>query len=211
MKRSLQLIAGLVAIVVAVLATGTPARAHGGEGELTLESTAAEGAGVVRYELELRFADDNHTANDATVTAVAVPNTGPGSEKVGPVQFDHVAEGRYVGRVAFPSKGEWNVRFTAIDPPASLQHAQPVVAPASADEVADEPTSAASGSDEADTTATSASPDGTRAPLVLGVAAAMGAILIVGVIIAQVRGRNRDSDTGADAADTPAREPEEIP
>ena len=122
----------LALVVTLVLATADPAAAHGGPGTLRVVSGIETGALQATYVVELTFAGDGDQATGATVTAVADL---AGSPSVGPVTMNATTKGRYTATLTVPSAGSWTVRFTSIDPPATLAQAMAItaVAPPSSD------------------------------------------------------------------------------
>lgn len=110
-----------------VLAGGSAAAAHEGDGRLeVLQATPGQYL-AVDYQVRLTYVADGHGAPDATVTAVAEQ---PGAAAAAPVQLSAGAEeGLYAGTVTFPGPGDWTVRFTSVTPAATLEQPQTVTAP----------------------------------------------------------------------------------
>lgn len=110
-----------------VLAGGSAAAAHEGDGRLeVLQATPGQDL-AVDYQVRLTYVADGHGAPDATVTAVAEQ---PGAAAATPVQLSAGAEeGLYAGTVTFPGPGDWTVRFTSVTPAATLEQPQAVTAP----------------------------------------------------------------------------------
>jgi hypothetical protein len=110
-----------------VLAVGSVAAAHEGDGRIeVLQATPAPYL-AVDYQVRLTYVADGHGAPDATVTAVAEQ---PGAAAAAPVQLTAGAEeGLYAGTVSFPAPGDWTVRFTSVTPAATLEQPQSVTAP----------------------------------------------------------------------------------
>ncbi len=102
--------------------------------------------------------NDGHAAADATATVVADSPTG---ERLGPVPMEPTDDdGRYTATLDFPSPGDWNVRFTVVTPPGTLEITQTVPstdAPVATTETTADPeqsaTSAASDVEMTDSTA----------------------------------------------------------
>ena len=107
----------LVAAAVAlVLTVAGPAAAHGGNGVLSPESVTTTGS-AVEIVVRLTYAGDGHAADGATVTVAGESAAGTA---LTPVVLTDTGDGRYAGRVELPAPGEWNLRVTAVDPPAQL-------------------------------------------------------------------------------------------
>lgn len=119
--RSLRLSIALAVAAMAVVAlVGSPAGAHGGEGEMAVDSSVREGDAVT-FTVRITYVDDGHGVPDATVTAVVVGGSGA------PTSFAPTAEeGVYTGTVAVAPGA--TVRFTSVEPATSTE----VVAPEAA-------------------------------------------------------------------------------
>jgi len=126
---SATLVVGIAAAVVTAVVGAAPVGAHGGDGILSIvsfEPVAPDDTTAWNVEVELRYSDDDHTADDATVTLSG--DDGAGADLT-PVALEPVGEGRYIGRVDLPGAGTWDLRVVSIDPPGQLAM-EPVVAAA---------------------------------------------------------------------------------
>lgn len=116
----------LLALAVAALAlvgSAGAAAAHEGSGVLTVETADASGTGM-RYVVRLVWENDGHPAADATLTATPIAPQGAAGT---PVTLQPVDEdGRYQGTVAFPSAGDWTVRFTSVTPIATIERLEQI-------------------------------------------------------------------------------------
>ena len=114
--------AALLALVVLTLSAGaSPAAAHGGEGQFTVEAREPRGSGF-RYVVRLIWTDDGHAALDATVTATVVAADGTPQTPVTLNPLDQ--DGRYAAVVASPGGAPYTVRFTAVTPEATAEITQ---------------------------------------------------------------------------------------
>lgn len=109
--------------LLAVAVISSPAGAHEGTAVITVESQTVEGTSV-DYVVRAVWDNDGHAAADATATVVADSPTG---ERLGPVPMEPTDDdGRYTATLDFPSPGDWNVRFTVVTPPGTLEITQTV-------------------------------------------------------------------------------------
>jgi hypothetical protein len=118
----------LLAVAVAssffAIAAASPAAAHDGTAVITSESQTIKGTSV-DYVVRAVWDNDGHAA-DATATVVA---ESPSGDRVGPVPMEPTDDdGRYTATVDFPSAGDWNVRFTVVTPPGTLEITQTIPA-----------------------------------------------------------------------------------
>lgn len=116
----------LLAVALTVASPGA-ASADEGPGALTLEGTDEVSASEVAYVVRLTYKGDGHPARDATLTATAIDADGASQTPLAMTVVDQ--DGRYEATIAFPSPGEWTVRFTAVLPPATLDQVQTIEAP----------------------------------------------------------------------------------
>lgn len=108
----------LLLAVALVLVAPQAAWAHGDEGELeVVEATPDDTGSAVTYRVRLTYANDGDPVGGATVTATA---STVGEAPLAPVTFTPAADGVHEGTVAFPSPGDWSVRFESLDPEAGL-------------------------------------------------------------------------------------------
>jgi hypothetical protein len=119
----------LLAVAVAssffAIAATSPAAAHDGTAVITAESQTIKGTSV-DYVVRAVWDNDGHAAADATATVVA---ESPSGDRVGPVPMEPTDDdGRYTATVDFPSPGDWNVRFTVVTPPGTLEITQTIPA-----------------------------------------------------------------------------------
>jgi hypothetical protein len=119
----------LLAVAVAssffAIAAASPAAAHDGTAVISAESQTIDGMSV-DYVVRAVWDNDGHAAADATATVVA---ESPSGDRVGPVPMEPTDDdGRYAATVAFPSPGDWNVRFTVVTPPGTLEITQTIPA-----------------------------------------------------------------------------------
>lgn len=109
-------------VTLAGLAPAAPAAGHEGSGTIRMAATTPASDAVIGYEVTVTFADDGHPAGDATVTAVVEQD---GVPPLTPVPLTATAqEGRYAGRVRFPSPGRWIVRFNSVSPVGTLERSE---------------------------------------------------------------------------------------
>jgi hypothetical protein len=107
------------------IAATSPAAAHDGTAVITAESQTIKGTSV-DYVVRAVWDNDGHAAADATATVVA---ESPSGDRVGPVPMEPTDDdGRYTATVDFPSPGDWNVRFTVVTPPGTLEITQTIPA-----------------------------------------------------------------------------------
>lgn len=122
----------------------TPASAHDGDAELEVDQAHPFDGGV-HYIVYVKWVDDDHPAEEATVTATP---TGPAGELGDPVPLssDGNEPGFYDGELDMAEPGDWTVVFSSLEPDGDLEHTETVEAsdteeaaePAEADD-ADEP------------------------------------------------------------------------
>lgn len=154
-----------ILLLATMLTAGAPlsaASADEGPGTLTLESADEVSASEVRYVVRLTYIGDGHPARDATVTATAIDAEGSAQTPIPMTVADQ--DGRYEGTIAFPSSGEWTVRFTAVLPPATLDQLQTIAAPATTTTSKPATTTTTVASGPIDNEATSADGDGGGLP-----------------------------------------------
>jgi hypothetical protein len=109
--------------LIAVALISSPAGAHEGTAVITVDSQTVEGTSV-DYVVRAVWDNDGHAAADATATVVAESPTG---ERLGPVPMEPTDDdGRYAATLDFPGPGDWNVRFTVVTPPGTLEITQTV-------------------------------------------------------------------------------------
>lgn len=123
----MKLIKSLAAVsVLALLLLGaaSPVSAHDGAGAFAVESNESTEQGGVRFVVRLTYLDDDHPANDATVTATTMAEDGTTATPVPMTSVDD--DGRYEVTLPPPGTGTWTVRFTSVSPGANLE--QPVAA-----------------------------------------------------------------------------------
>jgi hypothetical protein len=96
--------------------------AHGGDGVIEVEAAHPTSTGV-HFIVRLTYQNDGDPVSGATVTATAV---GPDGQETDPVELSPSDAGGYQGPVDMPEPGEWTVRFTSADPPATLEQATEV-------------------------------------------------------------------------------------
>lgn len=114
-----------VASAFFAIAAASPAAAHDGTAVITAESQTIQGTSV-EYVVRAVWDNDGHAAADATATVVA---ESPSGDRVGPVPMEPTDDdGRYAATVDFPSPGDWNVRFTVVTPPGTLEITQTIPA-----------------------------------------------------------------------------------
>lgn len=105
----------LLMTAAVLLLAGTPATAHGGEGEIEITSMVRTGLHVV-LDVRLTYVEDGHGVPDATVTAVVddgVPRPmEPGEE-----------EGDYTIRIAAPPGT--TIRVTSVEPATTVEAPAP--------------------------------------------------------------------------------------
>ena len=121
MTNRIRVLGALLALGVAWTAGASPAAAHGGEGQFTVEAREPQASGV-RYVVRLVWTDDGHAALDATVTATAIDAAGTPQTPVTLNPLDQ--DGRYAALVPSPSGGAYTVRFTAVTPEATTEVTQ---------------------------------------------------------------------------------------
>jgi hypothetical protein len=153
-----------VSSLTAIAFISSPAGAHDGAAVITVESQAVEGTSV-DYVVRAVWDNDGHAAADATATVVAESPTG---ERVGPVPMEPTDDdGRYTATLQFPSAGDWNVRFTVVTPPGTLEITQtvpPTDAPVATTDTTADPEGSTSSSVAAADATTSSNPPLDAAP-----------------------------------------------
>ena len=103
-----------------------PAAAHGGSAGIEVVSATEVTQSSWGYVIAVTYDGDGHGVDDAQVTAVA---EGPGGS-VSPVTMTRTdEEGTYEGQLVFPAPGNWTVRFTSVEPEATLEVPQVVESP----------------------------------------------------------------------------------
>ncbi len=110
------LVSGFLCSLVAMAA---PAGAHSDKGSIVIINKEPAGPLGIRYVVEITFASDGHRAPDAVATLVAESD----GEKIGPLPLKPVEgkTGEYEVTAMFSSSGDWNTRFTSLDPAAVLE------------------------------------------------------------------------------------------
>lgn len=148
-RRSAALSAALLAAGLAmVLGAADPAAAHGGDAEMTVTLTRT--GEDVEAIVTLIYVDDGHGVPDATVTVVVDDGT-PTTMTAG------AEEGEYLATVtADPGT---TLRFTSVDPPASVTETAPA-----AEEPADPGSTTAPTPDTTAAPTTAAEPEESAAP-----------------------------------------------
>lgn len=117
----------MLGLLGALVAT-SPAAAHGGAGEITVEDVTTDGLEVT-YTMAEHYILDGHPATPSTFVATV---TGlDGAEVVPPVELRPTdVEGRYTASFAVPEGGTYTVHFESSFPPASLEESLTLAAPA---------------------------------------------------------------------------------
>jgi hypothetical protein len=142
----------LAALVLTALGAvaAPPAGAHGGEGELEVLAVDAGRPGRVDVTVRLSYVDDGHHPEEATVT---VAGTGPDGADLTPVTLSRGdGDGVFTGTVEVPVAGAWNLRVTAVEPPATVALPPVLVAGEGGDDTPASGDTAASDGDGATTT-----------------------------------------------------------
>jgi hypothetical protein len=177
----------IAAVLLAALASTSPAGAHGDEGEIEVVNTVPQGDGdAVTYTVELTYANDADPVDGATVTATL---RGPGGAQP-PVDLPGVGDGWYAGTVHFPGPGQWRVTFATGDPEATAQvtYRVPEPPPPSTTTVPPATTTttppAASDVEDAQLVADEGGDDGPPAGMVIGLVVA--GLLLVGTAVVVV-------------------------
>lgn len=133
MRKATMLTTAIIVAVSGMLTSSVvvPGRAaaHGGEVVLTVDSANPAGELAVEYTVRLTYEGDGHPVEGAAVTAFAEGPVGQfeGRETLGPVTMSPVGDGLYRATVEFPTEMQWSVRFTSMDPRATLSVVQDVV------------------------------------------------------------------------------------
>ena len=113
----------LAAVAFLVLVPTLPASAHGGPGKIEVLSTTPRPDGAsVDVKVRLTFAEDGDAVDAATVTVTGeLVGAGGTSPAFTPVTLAAGEEaGTFAGTVALPSAGNWSLRITSVEPPASV-------------------------------------------------------------------------------------------
>lgn len=142
--------------LVALVATAPVAAAHGGDGVLEPVSVTPDGRSV-EVSVRLTYESDGHDATGATVTVAGDDGAGAA---LTPVSLTDQGGGTYGGTVELPSDGTWNLRVTAVEPPAQLALPAVTVAAAPSTTAAD---ASSSTSTSAPSTADAGAVDGAEA------------------------------------------------
>ena len=209
-RRSISaVLASVVLIVTTVLAvllsTAGPAHAHGGPGKIEVQSVTPQSDGsAVDVTVRLTFEGDGDPVDAATVTVTGeLADAGGTSPAFTPVTLTVGSEaGIFTGRVALPSAGNWTLRITSVEPPASVTAPVAVAAPAggtatsapSTTTAASSTTAAVSTTGDTDAGAASETDSSSNPALPAIVAAVVAAVVASGVAVARWRRRPSSGD-----------------
>lgn len=181
-----RLAGAVLATLLAIVVLAAPAGAHSEDGRMTVTAAEPAGAGAVRVEVGIVYANDDDLAEEATVSAVL---TGPAGQQVGPVPLNRTTGALYSSEVAVPAGGDWQVAVTSTSPAAEATATVTVVdAPA---ETSTSTTSAPVAADVAASAAPIPADEGDDSFPIGVVALAAAAVLVVvagGVVLARRRG-----------------------
>ena len=180
----------LICAALAMLVAPT-AYAHEGEGTLVVEAQGDTGSFTMSYVVRLTWANDGHSAADATITATVIDPSGA-PQTPSPMQSQGY-DGRYSGTVTFPTEGTWTVRFTAVTPAATLEIVEEVTAPPTSDTTTTTQVSNDIATSETEPASPAETPDDDDGGVAGLLAATFLALVVGGGVVGAVRARRARS------------------
>lgn len=203
------MIVALIATAVALALTG-PAGAHSDAGELSFTRSEQTGPNEIAIEVGIVYADDDHLAVDAAVTATL---NGPAGDVVGPVELARVDPNSslYAATVTVPGPGSWAVTANSTSPEGSVETEVDVIEatvdtttssmPATSTTVAPGDDEPGDGTTDGTTDAVTTSSDGTdsgdnRWLLVTAAVAAVAIVAVVALVLRRREGAGDHDDLG---------------
>lgn len=119
-RRSVTVALAVLAAAWGLVALAGPAAAHGGAGTLEVLSSEPQPDGAsVNVTVRLTFAGDGDPAADATVTVVGEREGDAGADFTPVTLTPGGPAGQYAGVVPLPAPGNWTLRVTSVEPPAT--------------------------------------------------------------------------------------------
>ncbi len=120
LRRAVTAVVALLAGLLGLAVVAGPAAAHGGAGTLEVLATEPQADGAsVKVTVQLSFVADGHPADDATVTVVGEREGVAGADFTPVTLTASGPEGQYTGVVPVPAPGNWTLRVTSVEPPAT--------------------------------------------------------------------------------------------
>jgi hypothetical protein len=185
-----------LAVGVAILGLGSPAGAHGDDGDMEIITLAPVGSDAVRIEVGITYTSDGELAEDAQVEAVLRAD----NVTVGPQMLGRSSGGRYSAEIVVPAPGTWAVSVTSSDPTADATGAvtvNPPVTTAAPTTTTATTTTVATTTTEAPTEDLGTEGDDSSLPLVIALVAG-GLVLLAGVAVVVLRSSSDDETDGED-------------
>ena len=113
-------------LAAAAVSLGGVASAHGGPGTMSLVSYTPSGSSA-QVVVQLIYTGDGDPVDEATVTVAGENSTGT---VLTPVTLQPSGTpGQFAGTIEYPAPGDWSLRVTSVEPPASLPLSETVSAP----------------------------------------------------------------------------------